>query len=98
MIEKLINSLSEPWVLIGLFGQGLFFLRFVVQWIASEKKGESYIPFSFWVLSILGSLVLLCYSIYREDVVFMLAFSLNVFIYIRNIILIKKPKKVDKPA
>ena len=64
-------------------------MRFVVQWIASERRKRSYIPVIFWYLSILGSAVLLAYSIYRLDPVFIAGQSLNMVIYFRNIYLIQ---------
>jgi lipid-A-disaccharide synthase-like uncharacterized protein len=82
------------WIGIGLFAQFLFFLRFFVQWIASEKKGESTIPVSFWYYSIIGSFLLLIYSIYRKDVVFIIGQSVGSFIYMRNLILIYRKGKL----
>jgi len=83
------------WVALGLTAQLLFFLRFFVQWVASEKKGESTIPISFWYFSIAGSLLLLCYSVYRKDIVFILGQSVGSVIYLRNLALIyRKGKKV----
>ncbi len=81
---------SEPWLwlALGFLGQGLFSARFVVQWLASEKKGESVVPVSFWYLSIAGSLTVLAYAIYRFDPVFMLAYGFNSFVYVRNLMLI----------
>ncbi len=85
-----INS----WTILGLFAQFLFFLRFFVQWIVSEKKGQSTIPVSFWYLSIGGSVLLLIYSIYRKDIVFILGQSVGSFIYMRNLFLIYRKGKV----
>lgn len=82
------------WIILGLFAQFLFFLRFFVQWIVSEKKGQSIIPVSFWYLSIGGSLLLLIYSIYRKDIVFILGQSVGSFIYMRNLILIYRKGKI----
>ena len=82
------------WIILGLFAQFLFFLRFFVQWIVSEKKGQSTIPVSFWYLSIGGSILLLIYSIYRKDIVFILGQSVGSFIYMRNLILIYRKGKV----
>ena len=82
------------WIMLGLFAQLLFFLRFFVQWVVSEKKGESTIPVSFWYFSIAGSLLLLIYSIYRKDIVFILGQSVGSFIYTRNLILIYRKSKV----
>ena len=81
------------WIILGLFAQLLFFLRFFVQWVVSEKKGESTIPVSFWYFSIAGSLLLLIYSIYRKDVVFILGQSVGSFIYTRNLILIHRSRR-----
>jgi len=81
---------SPFWFLIGLTGQVIFGARFVLQWIASEYKKRSHVPVAFWYISILGSLVLLAYSIHRKDPVFMLGLSLNSLIYIRNLHLIHR--------
>ncbi|MZG54819.1 MAG: lipid A biosynthesis protein [Nitrospinae bacterium] len=81
------------WVIIGFIGQALFGARFIIQWIVSEKRGESTIPLAFWYCSIGGSVVLLTYAIHREDPVFIVGQSLGSIIYIRNLILIDKKKK-----
>ncbi len=77
-------------ILFGFFAQFVFFLRFLVQWLASEKEKKSVIPMSFWYLSIIGSILILIYAVKREDPVFSVAQFLALFIYIRNIILRKK--------
>lgn len=77
------------WVSLGMLGQILFSLRFVVQWIASEKAHRTVIPYSFWTLSIAGSVLLSAYAIYRKDPVFILGQTPSVFVYVRNIILQK---------
>ncbi|MFQ5450351.1 MAG: lipid-A-disaccharide synthase N-terminal domain-containing protein [Nitrospinaceae bacterium] len=84
---------ATHWVIIGLVGQTCFFMRFLVQWIVSEKRKESTIPLAFWYFSIGGSLVLLAYSIHRQDPVFILGQSVGSIIYIRNLILIDRRKK-----
>ena len=81
------------WVIIGFIGQALFGARFIIQWLVSEKRGESTIPLAFWYCSIGGSIVLLTYAIHREDPVFIVGQSLGSIIYIRNLILIDKKKK-----
>lgn len=77
-------------LIIGFIGQGLFSMRFIIQWLASEKAKKSVIPFSFWIFSLGGSLLLLIYAIYKKDPVFILGQAPNVLIYSRNIYLIKK--------
>ena len=81
------------WLIIGFIGQVAFGARFVIQWIVSEKKGESTIPLAFWYSSITGSVILLTYAIYREDPVFILGQSLGSIIYIRNLILIDRKRR-----
>ena len=91
-----IESLSQIEILflfIGFSGQGLFASRFIVQWIYSEKKGESYIPVTFWYLSIFGGIGLLSYAIFRKDPVIILGQSFGIFIYLRNLILIYKKNR-----
>ena len=73
------------WFGIGFFGQGLFFMRWVVQWISSEKKKKSEIPILFWYFSLIGGLITLIYAIYRVDPVFILAQSFGLIVYLRNI-------------
>ncbi len=73
------------WVLVGLGGQIMFMMRFLIQWIVSEKAKRSVIPVSFWWFSIFGAAILLAYAIYREDPVFILGQSLGFFIYTRNL-------------
>ena len=88
------------WVGIGLLGQALFFGRFFVQWIASERARRSVVPVAFWYFSIGGGLVLLVYAIYREDPVFIIGQATGMFIYLRNLMLIhgkaKKNADVDE--
>jgi len=84
---------TNIWLIIGLLGQTLFLMRFLVQWIYSELKKESIIPFSFWIFSLIGSAILLAYAIYRKDIVFILGQSFGGIVYIRNICLILKKKK-----
>lgn len=94
LITKIIYQFADPWILFGFFAQFIFFLRFLVQWIASEKEKKSVIPIQFWYLSIVGSLMILIYSIKRADIVFIAASVLNTLFYIRNIALIRKNSKV----
>ena len=76
---------GHVWLAIGFIGQILFFMRFLVQWIVSEKHGESIIPVSFWYFSILGGVTLLAYSLWRQDPVFIMGQSLGIIIYSRNL-------------
>lgn len=73
------------WVLLGLVAQFMFTMRFVVQWIASERAQRSVIPFAFWTFSLGGGTLLLIYALYRKDPVFIAGQALSTFIYIRNL-------------
>tara|TARA_B100001063_G_C16536672_1_gene439168 strand:+ start:279 stop:578 length:300 start_codon:yes stop_codon:yes gene_type:complete len=93
MISEFLSQLSRIeiiFLVIGFVGQGLFASRFIVQWIYSEKKGESSIPLAFWYLSICGGLALLTYAIFRQDPVIISGQTFGIFIYLRNLILIYK--------
>lgn len=81
------------WLGIGFFGQGLFFMRFLVQWVASEIKKRSIIPLAFWYFSFFGGLTLLAYAIYRRDPVFIIGQSTGSIIYIRNMQLVYKERR-----
>lgn len=85
---QLLNFWARPdaiWILIGFAGQILFMMRFVVQWIASERVGKSVIPDLFWFFSIGGGAVLFVYALYRADPVFIVGQGLGLFIYFRNL-------------
>ncbi|MGH7253800.1 MAG: lipid-A-disaccharide synthase N-terminal domain-containing protein [Nitrospiraceae bacterium] len=76
------------WLSIGFFGQGLFFMRWVVQWLASERTAQSHVPIAFWYISLLGGLITLAYAIYRKDPVFIAGQGVGTFVYLRNLMLI----------
>lgn len=78
------------WIGIGFLGQGLFFGRWVVQWIASERTAESRVPISFWYMSLIGGLITLTYAIYRMDPVFIAGQSVGSVVYLRNLVLIHR--------
>lgn len=91
-------SLETIWLGIGFLGQGLFFGRWVVQWIASEKKAESQVPVSFWYMSLIGGLITLAYAIYRADPVFIAGQGIGSIVYIRNLMLISRTSQTNRPA
>lgn len=81
-------ELQRPLVLFGFAAQFIFFLRFVVQWYESERRGRSHIPIAFWYLSIIGAVMILIYAILKRDIVFTAASVLSLAIYLRNLMLI----------
>lgn len=82
----------DAWTLVGLAGQILFFMRFIVQWWATERARRTIIPTSFWYFSIAGALVLLLYAFVRKDPVFIAGYFLAMFIYLRNLRFALKPE------
>ena len=94
MINYFLNltQIEIFFLIIGFVGQGIFASRFIVQWILSEKKGESYIPIIFWYLSIFGGLSLLIYAVFRKDPVIIVGQTFGIFIYLRNLFLIYKKR------
>lgn len=83
----------DLWVLFGFIAQVMFMARFLVQWIASERARRSVVPAAFWFFSVAGGTLLLIYAIYREDPVFILGQGAGLFIYLRNITLIRRERR-----
>ena len=83
------------WTIFGLSAQGLFFARFMVSWMASERAKRTTIPIYFWYLSIVGALLTLVYSIHRQDVVFITSQSLALLIYARSLFIQRKSGKSE---
>ncbi len=84
----------DGWTLLGLAGQVLFFTRFIIQWIATERARRTVVPRSFWYFSIAGALVLLFYSFVRKDPVFIAGYLLAMIIYLRNLRFALRPGNV----
>jgi lipid-A-disaccharide synthase-like uncharacterized protein len=95
-MTELLNSLAaylhdvfvikfDGWVILGFVAQGFFTMRFLVQWIASERARKSVVPVAFWFFSIGGGVLLLVYALYRRDPVFIAGQALGLVVYIRNL-------------
>ncbi len=85
------NTASDSiWQVVGFIGQIMFSMRFILQWMASEKQKKSVMPKSFWYFSLFGSLILLSYAIYQRDPVFILGQSFGMLVYLRNLYFIFK--------
>jgi lipid-A-disaccharide synthase-like uncharacterized protein len=91
-LEHLLHV--NAWVLFGIVGQVAFAMRFIVQWIASERKKESTVPVAFWYLSLVGGVILFVYAFwYRHDLVFSLGPGAGILIYIRNLVLTRRSRQ-----
>jgi lipid-A-disaccharide synthase-like uncharacterized protein len=86
------------WLTVGFLGQALFSMRFIVQWIKSERMKRSVVPLAFWYFSLAGGAALLVYALHRNDPVFIVGQGLGIFIYLRNLWLIyHEPTVADEP-
>jgi lipid-A-disaccharide synthase-like uncharacterized protein len=94
----LVWSDNPYWLAFGLLGTVTFGSRFLVQWIMSERAGQSIVPPAFWYLSIAGSLILLTYAIHLRNPVFTLAYLPNAFVYLRNLVLIRRKQQGEREA
>lgn len=83
----------DLWVAFGLTGQMLFGSRFIVQWLASERKKASYIPEVFWYLSLSGGIITAIYAIHIRDTVFTIAQCGGLIVYVRNLMLIYRQRR-----
>ncbi|RYB04102.1 hypothetical protein D3272_13815 [Lichenibacterium ramalinae] len=86
----------DLWVGFGIVAQMMFAGRFLVQWIESERAGRSVIPVSFWILSILGGGMTLVYGLVRHDAIIILGQVLSNLIYVRNLVLIAKNRRIAR--
>ena len=91
--ESLATKPEQLMLIIGFAGQGLFAMRFIIQWLKSEGEGRSVIPLAFWYFSIGGGLVLFLYALWRQDPVIICGQGLGLFIYLRNLFLIFKEQR-----
>lgn len=91
-------SAEWVWVAIGFIGQALFSARFMVQWIASERAKRSIVPKAFWFFSLGGGATLLAYALYRQDPVFIVGQGAGLFIYVRNLMLIRRESRLEQEA
>ena len=93
-----MSTTEKIWLGIGFLGQGIFFMRWVIQWLASERSAESRIPVAFWYLSLIGGLITLAYAIYRKDPVFIAGQSIGAFVYLRNLMLLSRSTRSQGDA
>jgi lipid-A-disaccharide synthase-like uncharacterized protein len=80
----------NAWTALGFAGQACFFMRFVIQWLASERKKTSVIPTAFWFLSLAGGMIVLVYGIHRRDSVIIVGQIPGLFLYSRNLWLMRQ--------
>lgn len=86
---------SKVWLVVGFLGQACFSARFLVQWIASERRRRSVVPIYFWYFSVAGGVILLAYAIHRMDPVFILGQAAGLLVYARNLYLINRNRQTQ---
>jgi lipid-A-disaccharide synthase-like uncharacterized protein len=86
---------SKVWLVVGFLGQACFSARFLVQWIASERRRRSVVPVYFWYFSVAGGVILLAYAIHRMDTVFILGQAAGLLVYARNLYLINRNRQTQ---
>lgn len=88
-----LDHVPTSWLAVGFLGQAMFTCRFLVQWIASERRKASVIPVLFWWFSVAGGLLLLVYALERRDPVFVVGQATGLVVYFRNLILIRRQRR-----
>ena len=89
-----MENIPTSWLILGFLGQALFSMRFLIQWIYSEKHRKSIIPVAFWYFSLAGGITLFSYALLRQDPVFIAGQGLGLFVYIRNLMFIRREKDI----
>jgi lipid-A-disaccharide synthase-like uncharacterized protein len=97
LVKKLVPTW---WDVVGYFGQLMFFSRFLFQWLASERRGHSYIPIYFWWISICGSLITVIYLLWTKNppIPILLGQAVGLVAYTRNLVLIRKHRRLTRAA
>lgn len=93
-----MDSVDVVWLVVGLLGQTMFMMRFIVQWIHSERHQKSVIPVSFWYLSLIGGLTVLAYGLHKAEPVIILGQLPGTLVYTRNLMLIHRGKRTASDA
>jgi lipid-A-disaccharide synthase-like uncharacterized protein len=96
--RAILYVVTEPIFLFGFFANFLFMMRFVVQWVHSERRRQSVIPLAFWFFSVGGGCAMLVYGIFRRDPVIILGQGLGLVIYSRNLWIIFGPQRHQRQS
>ena len=93
-----VSTAELAWLSLGFMAQMMFMMRFLIQWIVSERARQSVIPNVFWYFSLCGGAMLLIYAIHRMDPVFILGQATGFLIYSRNIYFIHRQDKTRQAS
>jgi lipid-A-disaccharide synthase-like uncharacterized protein len=94
----MFDNVDWRWLVVGSVGQALFGSRFLVQWIASERRKASVVPVLFWWMSLGGGLCLLAYAIHKRDPVFIVGQATGFVVYARNLMLVRGRPAPEGPG
>lgn len=89
LLEELWRTM-DWWTAVGFFGQLMFFSRFLLQWIHSERLRRSEIPVGFWFLSLTGGAITLAYAVHIWNAVFIVGQAFGLLVYVRNVMLLTR--------
>ena len=92
-MSEFLQAFTEPLAILGIGGQLMFSMRFIIQWIVSEKNKMSTVPIHFWFFSLGGGLMLLLYAVLRREPIIALGQAAGLVVYVRNLMLIYAHKK-----
>ena len=81
------NEIALGWLIFGTIGYLFFTIRFVYQWYVSESLGQSKLPVGFFVLSIIGSIIIIIYGWYRSDIILIVGYGGGLVVYLRNLMI-----------
>lgn len=85
-------------LLFGTAGQVVFKSRFIYQWFHGIRHKESELPLPFWIIAVVGSLMIIIYGAIRHDWVLILG-QFGIVASIRNIMIaLKYDKSNDNKA
>jgi lipid-A-disaccharide synthase-like uncharacterized protein len=90
------TGVEKSWLAIGVVGQLMFSMRWVLQWAASERVRTSVVPANFWYYSLIGSVMVLAYGIYKLDPVIILG-QFGMLVYARNVYFLLTGSRADTP-
>jgi lipid-A-disaccharide synthase-like uncharacterized protein len=98
LAAMLSHGIPSGVLALGAIGQAIFLMRFVYQWLYSERKGESVLPLGFWIVSFVGSILILAYAILRRpvDAVLIVGNVFGTVVYARNIVLMRREEKREE--
>ncbi len=97
-LGALLESVKDPIHILGFVGQGIFFTRFAIQWIASERRRESVIPIGFWYCSLVGGSLTLVYAVLIQSPPIILGQLFGLVVYARNLVLVHRKRRADRSA